>query len=300
MTRHAGLIALLVLLGAGWGLTMPLSKIAVSEGYRTFGLIFWQLVVGVLVLAPLNRLRGRGLPFGPSHLRWYLFIALFGTLLPNGASYAAVVHLPAGIMAIAISAVPLFAFPIALLLGTDRFSPFRVLGLLLGLAGVGLLVGPEASLPERAMAAFVPLALVAPFLYAIEGNVVAKWGGTGLDPVQLLLGASLTGALIAAPVAVLTGNWIDPRPPWAAPDAALVAASVIHALVYAVYVWLVGRAGATFAAQVSYLVTGFGMVWAMLFLKETYSGWVWAALGLMFLGLFLVQPREKPALPPPA
>ena len=73
---------------------------------------------------------------------------------------------------------------------------------------------------------------------------------------------------------------------------------VIHAFVYSGYVWLVGRAGPSFAAQVSYLVTGFGVIWAMVLLGESYSLWVWAALGIMFVALFLVQPRES-RLPDP-
>ena len=56
---------------------------------------------------------------------------------------------------------------------------------------------------------------------------------------------------------------------------------------------MVGRAGAVFAAQASYLVTGFGVIWAMLLLGERYSGWVWAAMALMFAGLFMVQPRRS-------
>jgi drug/metabolite transporter (DMT)-like permease len=43
-------------------------------------------------------------------------------------------------------------------------------------------------------------------------------------------------------------------------------------VVYAGYVWLVGRAGAVFAAQVAYLVTLFGVFWAMLILGETLFG----------------------------
>ena len=41
----ATLVALLVLLGIGWGVTQPLAKIAVSDGYRHFGLVFWQLAI---------------------------------------------------------------------------------------------------------------------------------------------------------------------------------------------------------------------------------------------------------------
>ena len=45
-------------------------------------------------------------------------------------------------------------------------------------------------------------------------------------------------------------------------------------------------------------VTGFGVLWAMLLLGESYSHWIWAAMGLMLIGLFLVQPRPRAALVP--
>ena len=51
-----------------------------------------------------------------------------------------------------------------------------------------------------------------------------------------------------------------------------------------------------FAAQVAYLVTGFGVLWSMVFLGETYTNGVWLALGLMLFGMFLVQPRNNQSL----
>lgn len=287
------LLAILVVAGAGWGFATPLTKIAVSEGYRHFGLIFWQMVISVLLLGAIILATGRRLPFGRAQLRLYLVIALVGTILPNSASYEAARHLPGGILAICIALVPMFAFPIALILANDRFSWLKLAGLLSGLCGVLLLALPAASLPERAMVAFIPLALIAPLFYGFEGNYVAKWGTAGLDAIQLLCGASILGALLTLPLALGTGQWIDPRPPYGLPDAALVGASCIHALVYSTYVWMVGRAGAVFAAQISYLVTGFGVIWAMILLGERYSGWVWAALAVMMLGLALVQPRPS-------
>lgn len=301
MTDRRRLVALLVLLGAGWGATQPLAKIAVSGDYRQFGIIFWQSVIGTVLLGAMMRARGRRLPAAPRHLRLYVLIAFLGTLLPNAASYAAAVHLPAGILSILLSLVPIFAFPIALGLGNDRFSWIRLGGLVLGVLGVVLIVGPDASLPDPAMLAFVPLALIAPAFYGLEGNVVAKWGIADLDPIQLLCGASIVAALISAPAALLLGQWITPWPPYGITDLAVAASSTVNAAVYAGYVWLVGRAGSVFAAQVSYLVTGFGVFWAKLMLAESYSGWVWAAMALMFAGLFLVQPRPNSMLvPPPA
>lgn len=298
MTRPFAPYAMLFLLGAGWGMTQPLSKIAVSTGYRPMGLIFWQLVVSSLVLGTLIAATGRGLPRGRAAWGMCVLIALIGTVLPNSFSYLAITHLPSGVVSIVLSMVPMMAFPIALGLGTDRFSVARLGGLALGLLGVALIALPHSSLPDRSAALWLPVALIAPAFYALEGNVVAKWGTGGLDPLQLLFGASLVGILFALPAALASGQFIVPRP--AAPEAALALSAAISSIVYASYVWLIGRAGSVFAAQVSYLVTGFGVVWAMLILGERYSLWVWAAFGVMIAGLALVRPRAEEALPGPA
>lgn len=286
-------VLVLVILGAGWGLTQPLAKIAVSQGHQPFGLIFWQLVIGAFVMSIVTFLRGKRLPTTPAALRLYVIIALIGTVLPNSTSYLAISHLPSGLISILLSLVPMFAFPIALVLAVETFAWRRLFGLMLGMLGVVILVAPEASLPVAAMIAWVPLALIAPLFYGLEGNVVAKWGTLGMDAMQVLAGASIIGAIISFPLAMFWGQWINPLQPWGAPEWALVAASLVHVSVYAGYVWLVGRAGAVFAAQVSYLVTGFGVFWAMLVLGERYSSYFWLAGIVMILGVFLVQPRRR-------
>lgn len=295
----AAQLALLLLVGASWGITQPLAKIAVSTGHQPFGLIFWQLVIGAAVMAPLALRRGR-LPLHARALWTYLVIALIGTVVPNSASYQAIAHIPAGVASILLSLVPLMAFPMALALGLDRWSSRRLLGLLAGLAGVLILTLPEASLPDPAMLAWVPVALIAAVCYAFEGNYVARWGTAGADPVQVLFGASVVGAVLALALAQGSGQFIDPRIPWGAPEWALVAASVIHAFAYASYVWLVGQAGPVFAAQVGYLVTGFGVLWAMLLLDERYSPFIWGAGVLILLGVALVQPRRRETVAPDA
>ncbi|SFS03081.1 DMT family transporter [Yoonia litorea] len=285
------LTAVLLLLGCGWGLTQPLVKITVSAGYQPLGLVFWQLLIGAIILGVFQWHRLKRLPFTPMTLLVWLVIALIGTIIPNSSSYRAAFHLPSGVMSIVIATIPLMAFPMAVALGNDHFSWRRLAGLMLGLVGVGLIALPEASLPERAMVAFLPLALVAPFCYALEGNIVARWGTAGLDPIQVLFGASALGAVIALPLALISGQFFVPQAPFILADFTLVLGSFVHVVVYAGYVWLIGRAGAVFAGQVSYVVTGSGVMWAIILLSESYSIWVWAALALMLVGISQVRPR---------
>jgi drug/metabolite transporter (DMT)-like permease len=286
------LTLLLIVIGAGWALTQPLNKIAVSTGYQPLGLVFWQALIGAVILGAICAATGR--LFRPSRDQWImaLVIAMIGTVLPAVASYRAAVHLPAGVLSILLSLVPIISFPIAMAMATDHFSLRRFAGLTTGLVAVLLIALPEASLPDPAMVLWIPVALIAPAFYALEGNVVAKFGTYRMDAVQTLFLASCIGAVTALPAALAMGQFILPAH-IGAPEAALIVSAAVHAAVYTGYVWLVGRAGPLFAVQVSYLVTVFGLVWSMLLLGERYAPQIWAALALMLVGMALVQPRPE-------
>jgi drug/metabolite transporter (DMT)-like permease len=295
--RRLFYLSVLLFCGLSWGSTQTMGKIAVSTGHQFLGLIFWQMVIGVLLLGALLLINRKPLPINRQTLTFAVIVALIGTIIPNSTFYYSITHLPAGIMSILISTVPLISFPIALLLGMDRFSAARIAGLLCGLAGVALIALPSASLPDPAMAAFLPIALIGPLCYAIESNYVARTGTVGMDAMQAMFLTSLVGAIISLPLALGSGQFINPIRPWTSAEYALVGSSCVHAMAYTSYVWLASRAGAVFASQSSYIVTGTGVLWAMILLGETYSTFVWAALVLMLLGLALVQPRETARLP---
>ncbi len=298
MTPRLPFILALLALGTGWGATQPLGKIATTTGHGHFGLIFWQLIVGILVLGGLLAIRRTRVPVRRDTLRFALVIAMVGTIIPNSTFYISVAHLPAAIMSIIISMIPLIAFPIALLLGMDRFSLRRFAGLLFGLAGVGVIAAPGAALPDPAMAAWLPVALVGPVCYAIEGNIIARWGTAGLDPIAAMFVTMVVGALIAGPLMLATGQGFNPLAPFDRAEAALVLSSAMNALLYAGYIGLAARAGAVFASQTAYIVTVAGVLWAMALLGERAAPGIWLALAIMFTGLFLVQPRGRAAAEP--
>lgn len=279
-------------MGATWGVTPVLVKVAVSTGHHPFGLIVWTNLVSVILSGVVTFARGRRLPMSVPHLKLYIGVSLLGAVIPNLLNFTAASHLPAGIMSILIALVPMFAMPIALVMGFEKPSLIRFLGALCGAIAIVLIVGPDTGLPDASKVGFVFIALGASLCYGGEGNFLTWFGMRGLDPVQVLFGASLVGLIIALPLAGATGNFI-PLDNMGTPELAIISASVISWGTYATYIWMIGKAGPVFASQVAYLVTGFGVVWAMLLLGERYSIWVWMAFALMLVGIALVKPHES-------
>lgn len=282
---------LLLGLGAGWGMTQPLGKIAASTGHPAFGLIFWQLVTCIVVLGGLTLARGRGLRWRARDLRFFTAVALLGTVIPNFTFYTSIARLPSGIMSIIISTIPLIAFPVNLALGTESFDRRRLLGLGLGLLGVLMIALPRSSLPDPAMMAFLPVAMVGPLCYALENTYVARAGLGSLDAISAMLGVSCVAALLVGLMMLGTGQAYLPG--LTMPDAALAGSSALHALLYATFVWLAARTGAVFASQSAYVTTLSGVIFAMLLLNERPSPWIWAALAVLLAGMTLVKPRAQ-------
>ncbi len=281
----------LVFMGLVWGAVFPITKIAVSTGYKPFGIMVWQMLIGGALSAAFLLLRGKKLNFARKNLPVYFGVAMLGTVLPNYFSYTASAELPAGIISILIALVPLFSMPIALLMGFEKFNWLRLLGALCGAMALVLLIGPEASLPDPTKYIFVLIMAVAPLLYGLEGNFLTYMGERGLDATQTLFGATIIALIFAVPLALGLGQWINPLQPWGPPEWAVPAGAVLNIIAYILYVWLIHRAGPVFSSQVAYLVTGWGVAISMVFLGETYSSWVWLAMGLMLVGVALVRPR---------
>jgi len=101
-------------------------------------------------------------------------IAFCGLLVPLWFSILVSKLLPVGLVALLLSLVPMFTFALALPLKSERFALGWVTGLGFGLASALLIISPRASLPDKALVIIVPIALVAPFFYALQGNLVER------------------------------------------------------------------------------------------------------------------------------
>ena len=293
MTTRFNLTIILLIVGVSWGLTAPLSKIAVSTGHHYLGLLIWQIIIMILSLGLIQIFRKKKLPLNLNCFWRYVLVALLGTILPSSIMYKAYFHLQSGIMSILVSIVPMIAFLLVLVLKMEKFEIRRFLGVLFGIFAIILIVFPKLDLGYLGEVGWILLALLSPLCYAIEGVWINKIGIAKLDPIEVILGASILGFFILMPIVALNGYWITPYRVWGPAEFAITASSLIHSLIYISYIWLIGKAGVIFASQVSYIYTASGIGFSIILLGEGYSLFVWAAVILMLMGLMMVRPSRR-------
>lgn len=284
--------AVVGIVGLSWGMTGPLSKLAVSTGHGALGISFWNTALGALALSLLMLLRGRRLPLSGRHIRFYLTCGLLGTALPNVLSYSAYAHLPIGIMVMLLSLIPMVTLLVAWPLGLESPSARRVLGLALGAVGVALIVLPGSSLPDPSKALWILAPLAVAVSYSGENIVIARSQMRDLGAFATLCGLSWGALVLLTPVALARGAIFDITA-FGPPEQAVFGSAALHLVAYAGYIWLIGHAGPVFAAQVGYVVTGTGVLLGVALFGERHSIWVWAALAVVVLGVALVQPRQR-------
>lgn len=274
----------LVLLAAIWGasflfnrITAPLLGPVLTAELRT-------LIAGI-ALAIWFAATG----FNPEWRRWgrqYVIVGMLTSGLPFLLWAYAALSLTAGLMSVLNATSPMWgALWSALLLG-ERLNARRVLGLVIGLAGVALVTRPEpgATLVYPAIIA----ALVAAFCYGLAGAYMKRWA-SGVPSRGMAVGTQLAAGVLLIPFIAL---W----PPAAAPTP-LVAASMLAlglvcgAVAYLLYFRLIADIGATGALTVTYLIPVFGVAWGALFLGETISLPMLLGAALVIAGTVFVLQR---------
>ena len=100
----------------------------------------------------------------PRYVLNYLIIGTTGLAFPFTLMTFVAPQLPAGIVSMLVVLSPLMTYVFALLARLEHFRWLSLLGTLLGLAGVLLLILPDASLPEAGMVGWVLVCLLAPLV----------------------------------------------------------------------------------------------------------------------------------------
>jgi drug/metabolite transporter (DMT)-like permease len=271
-------------LGLLWGMPYLLIRIAVGEidplvvaGTRT--------VLGALLLLPLALHRNALAP-AFRKWKWLLAFTLIEISLPWWLLGHAETRLNSSTAGLLIAVVPLFAAVIVTKLGHEKLDPRRMLGLVVGLAGVALLVGLDIHFDD--MAAVAATILVA-LCYAIGPIIIDR----KLKDVPAI--GVITASLILAAVIYL------PFAPFLLPDSVSAASvsSVIGlgvlctAAAFVVFFALIAEVGPARATVITYVNPAVAIVLGSLVLDEPLTLGMAIGFPLVILGSFLGTLKSK-------
>lgn len=268
-----GWIVDFVLLAAIWGSSFLFMRLGAVE-FGALPTAAVRVAVAAAFLLPLLWLRGLG-PQLRRHWKPVFLIGVFNSGIPFACFAFALLSITTGLSAILNATVPLFGALFAWAWLKDRPTGSRVLGLVIGFAGVALLAWDKASFKPDASGiapAWAVLAcLLATLCYGWSANAAKRYL-TGLPALVTATGSQIGAMLVLA----LPAAWYWPAhaPSLQAWLSLLAVGVVCTGIAYVLYFRLIEHAGPARALAVTFLVPVFAVFYGVLFLGETVTGWM--------------------------
>ncbi|HTU13220.1 MAG TPA: EamA family transporter [Allosphingosinicella sp.] len=284
--------AILLLLSVLWGGSFFFIEIALTT-VRPLTLVLIRVTLAAAMLWAFLWWRGQRLPLPPGAALAYLVLALLNNAIPFVLFAWAQAEIASGLASILNATTPIWGVLVAHLFTADeKATPNKVAGVLLGFAGVAMLIGMD-FLGEIGRGVWAQLAcLAATLCYALAGIWGRRFRRMGIEPTAVATGQLSAAALVMLPLVLLF------EPPWlaAAPSAgawlALAALALFcTSLAYILYFRLIGAAGATNALLVTFLIPVTAILLGALFLGERLEPRSFAGMALIAAGLAAIDGR---------
>lgn len=256
-------LARLFALAAIWGASFLFFRMAVPS----LGAVWLaELRVSIAALAMLGYLSVVGARLDVrAHWRAYVMMGLLNAALPWTLYAYAGLHLGAGTMAILNATTPFFgALCGALWLG-ERLTARKLAGLMLGVAGVTMVVGLGPIALTTDVLLGTAACVGATLCYAVSTTLLKRIGA-GVQPIALSTATLIVATLAIAP-------FLPPVPPASAFTPPVIVAVlgvslVCSALAFVLFFRLIANIGPTRSLTVTFLIPVFGVLWGAVFLGE--------------------------------
>ena len=270
---------LLVLMGFVWGSAFLAIKIAVVETGPVL-LVFLRILTA---LAPLwIYMAWRGASFPDNRYDWVLLIAmsLLNTVIPFFLLSWAGLHISSGVMALIMGLGPLLSLVVShVSTHDDRFSMSKLMGMLIGLAGLVLIIGGDALGGVTANLLGDLAVVVAITCYAVASAMVRKVRSTSKEAMATV--NMIVSAAILAPIVFLVETPALSSLSTGAVISILYLGVVTTGIGYLLRFHLVLTVGQTYMSMASYIMPVVGVGLGTVFLAEPLSANIILALALV-------------------
>lgn len=283
---------LLLTLSVLWGGSFFFNSVAVKE-MPTFTIVVTRVSLAAIILLIATRAFGVRVP--RDGLVWAAFFGM--GFLNNVVPFSLIVwgqaHLASGVASVLNATTPLFTVVVAHFCTSDeKMTEARLAGVLVGLAGVAIMIGGDAitSLGVNVIAQLACLA--AAISYAFAGVFGRRFKAMGVSPLATAAGQVTASSVVLMPVMLRVDKpWTLPLPSVAAISAVVCLAALSTALAYILYFRILATAGATNLLLVTFLIPVTAILLGVLALGEKLQARHWIGMGLIGLGLTAIDGR---------
>jgi drug/metabolite transporter (DMT)-like permease len=286
--RIVWLILIWLILCLIWGSTWLFIKIGLADlPPITFAGIRFVLASLILMLLVLAR-RARW----PRTRREWTLIAFSGVLqfaLNYGLVFWGEQHISSGLAAVLQSTFPAFGFLIAhFYLPRERMTPWRVVGVLLGVFGVAVIFSAQLSI-AGSMALLGSVALVLSAFFGSYSNVLVKAYGGKIDPQVLAASQMVFGFVPLLAIGLATeGNPFHFHWTTMAVISLLYLVVVGSVVAFALYYWLVRNMDVTNTMLIALVTPVVAVILGMIVLHEKLNWRLLAGGACIISGIGLI------------
>jgi drug/metabolite transporter (DMT)-like permease len=281
--------ALFLFMSVLWGVPYLLIKVAVDDLGPAW-VAFGRTVIALAVLLPLAR-RRRVLGCLRGRWRGLALIGLLEVAAPFLLISAGERHVSSSLTGLLIASEPLLVALLALRLdATERVDGTRLVGLVVGIAGVGALLGLDVG-GDRWELLGAAMVLAATACYA-TGALLVKRRFADLPPLPLATGVIASGSVLLLPAALLD---VPARAPSAGAVAAVATLGVAcTAIGFLGFFALIGEAGAGRATVITYVNPAVAVALGVAVLGEPLGAATVAGFLLIVAGSWLSTGGSPP------
>jgi len=281
-------LLLLLLLGTIWGTSYLFIKVIVAE-VPVFTLVAGRLTLATIILWGILRAQGLSLPRSRRMWGRYAVLGFLGMAVPYSLISWGEQYISSGLASLLQATTPIFTVILAHFLTDDeRVTIAKIIGVVIGFAGVGFLILPDLRQGLRANL-LGQLAIVGSSLCYAGAAIYIRSRLRGQPPLVSTAGQLTMGMVYMLPASLLIDRPLGLSPSLTALASWIVLAVLGTVVAYVIYFTIIERSSATFVTMVTYIIPINGLMLGALVLNESLDVTVLGSLVLILLGVLLVR-----------
>ena len=285
--------ALLVTLALIWGGSFFFNAVALTA-LPPLTIVAIRVGLGAVLLTLAVRLTGARMPAGWEVWGAFFVMSLFNNVIPFSLIVWGQKHIPSGLASILNATTPIFTVIVAHLFTRDeKLTPLRLAGVLLGFAGVVVMIGPDVLAEATSHVVAEIAVLGAALSYAFSAVYARRFSRGGQAPIVTAAGMFIAAAVTMVPLALIVERpWTLPMPGPGVLAALAGLAGLASFLAYIIYYRILATAGAVNLMLVTFLIPVSAILLGTLILGERLA--VNHFLGMATIGLGLAALDGRP------